>query len=136
MLPVRVGRRGKILLILAVIDVAYGLSLIAPPADPSSAATRWREIFLPLWVWGALWLVVAAILAVSAFMRHDAFGYSAAIGIKVIWALTTLVSWAFGGVPRGWVAAIIWLTFAEMVWIIAGWPEPYEPDLSTKRTHG
>lgn len=121
----RVGRRGSVLLILATVDVAFGASLIGPSAeDVGRAATAWRELYAPLWVWGGGWLIVAAILVVSAFMIHDEIGYVAAIAWKVLWALTTLTSWAVGGVPRGWVSSIVWAVVAAMVWVIASWPEP------------
>jgi|1185.fasta_scaffold220807_2 hypothetical protein len=125
----RIGRRGAILLILAVVDVAYGLSLMAPPPDSvGSAATVWRQHYAPLWVWGTGWLVIAAILIVSAFLRDDRFGYAAAIGWKIVWALTTLTSWIIGGVPRGWVQSIIWAVFAGMIVVDAGRPEDSRPE--------
>lgn len=121
----RIGRRGAILLILAVIDVSYGLSLIGPASETLGlAATRWREHYAPLWVWGLGWLVIAVILIVSAFLRNDRFGYAAAIGWKIAWSATTLASWIIGGVDRGWVSSIIWAVVAGMVLVIAGWPEP------------
>lgn len=124
----RLGRRGSILLILAVIDVAFGLSLIGPSAEAlNSRSTVWREHFAPTWAWGSAWLFVGAILCVSAFMRHDATGYAAAIGWKITWGVITLASWLFGGVERGWVGAIIWFVFAGMIVIISGWPEPVAP---------
>lgn len=129
----RIGRRGAILLILAVIDVAYGMSLIGPASETlGSAATVWRQHYAPLWVWGAGWLVIAAILIVSAFLRNDRFGYAAAIGWKIAWSVSTLASWIVGGVPRGWVSSIIWAVVAGMVMVIAGWPEPH----TTTRAEG
>ncbi|MFL6109949.1 MAG: hypothetical protein ACJ786_01130 [Catenulispora sp.] len=122
----RIGRRGAILLILAVIDVSYGLSLIGPPRETlSMAVMRWREHYAPLWAWGIGWLVIAAILIVSAFLRNDRFGYAAAIGWKIAWSLTTLASWIVGGVDRGWVSSIIWAVVAGMIVVIGGWPEPH-----------
>jgi hypothetical protein len=121
----RIGRRGAILLILSVIDIAYGLSLIGPASETLGlAATIWREHYAPLWVWGVGWLVIAAILIVSAFLRNDRFGYAAAIGWKIAWSLTSLASWIVGGVERGWVSSIVWAVVAGMIVVIAGWPEP------------
>jgi hypothetical protein len=121
----RIGRRGAILLILAVIDIAYGMSLVGPASETLGlAATIWREHYAPLWVWGVGWLVIAAILIVSAFLRNDRFGYAAAIGWKIAWSLTTLASWIVGGVERGWVSSIVWAVVAGMIVVIAGWPEP------------
>jgi hypothetical protein len=77
-----------------------------------------------VWVWGTGWLLVGFLLLFYALRRHDAVGYTSAIGWKIVWGLTTFASWAFGGVDRGWVASIIWLTFAGVVGVISGWPEP------------
>lgn len=133
----RVGRRGAILLILSVIDFAYGLSLVSPSADSVASSTvMWRQHYAPIWAWGAGWLIVGVILFVSAFLRNDAFGYAAAIGWKIIWSLTTLASWAFGDVDRGWVATIIWAVFGGMIWVISGWPEPVTPANGLPTTEG
>lgn len=121
----RLRHRGAILLILSLIDFAYGLSLISPAAESlGSAAVRWRELYAPLWAWGIAWVVVGAVLVFYAFRTHDAVGFTAAIGLKVVWGLTTLASWVLGDVQRGWVATIIWLVFAGMIAVIADWPEP------------
>lgn len=121
------GHRGAILLVLAVIDLAYGLSLVTPSHEAVSAdSIIWRQHYAPTWVWGIGWISVAVVLAVYAFRHNDAVGYAAAIGWKVAWGATTFASWAFGGVERGWLAAIIWLVFAGMVVIISDWPEPPE----------
>lgn len=121
----RPGRRGTILLILSAIDFAYGLSLVNPSEESlATTSARWREHYAPTGVWGLAWITVGAILLAWAFRRRDAVGYTAAIIWKVVWGLTTLASWLFGGVDRGWVATFIWFTFALMVWVISGWPEP------------
>lgn len=121
----RLGRRGTFLLLLAVIDVAYGYSLIGPSAEAStSSAVIWRQHFAPTLVWGGGWLLVGAILIVSAFMQHDAFGYATAIGWKILWSLMALLSWAFGDVDRGWVLAVIFGVFGGMVAVVSGWSEP------------
>jgi hypothetical protein len=121
----KLGHRGRILLVLAVVDFAYGYSLIGPSSEALAlAATIWRQHYAPLWVWGMGWLITGAIMAVSAFVLRDAIGYAAAIVWKILWSLTTLSSWMFGGVDRGWLGAVTWLVVAAMVWDISGWPEP------------
>lgn len=121
----RIGRRGGVLLLLALVDFAYGASLVSPSAESlSSASIMWREHYAPVWAWGLGWLVVGAILVAGAIVRRDAFAYAAAIGWKIIWSLTTLASWAFGNVDRGWVSTFIWGVVAGMIGVISGWPEP------------
>jgi hypothetical protein len=130
----RIGRRGAILLLFAVVDFSYGASLIVPSADSLSLeSTIWRQHYAPVWVWGAGWLIVSAILAVGAFMRNDDLAYAAAIGWKIIWALTTLASWVFGGVERGWVSTFIWGVVAGIVAVDSGRGEvPRRPEPATE----
>lgn len=121
----RLGHRGGVLLLLALIDFGYGLSLVAPNAELlATASAVWRQHYAPTWAWGLAWIMVGMVLLLYAFRRHDAVGYATAIAWKVAWALMTLASWAFGGVDRGWVATLIWLTFVGIVAIAADWPEP------------
>jgi hypothetical protein len=133
----RFGRRGSILLILGVFDMIFGWSISSPTTEQAtSAATVWRQHYLPLWVWGGGWIVVGIFLIFQAFLRHDALGYSLAICQKVIWGLVGITSWMFGGVDRGWVSGIVWLVFATMIGIISGWSEPPRRPTSTEEiTH-
>jgi hypothetical protein len=121
----RIGRRGGILLLFAVVDFAYGGSLLAPTAAATiGTAVGWRQHYAPIWVWGATWLFVGTVLMIGAFSRRDEFAYAVAIGWKIIWSLTSVASWLFGDVQRGWVSAFIWGFVAGIVGVISGWPEP------------
>lgn len=127
-LRARVGRRGTILLILAFIDFAFGGSLIFPTAASRIApAAVWRDHYAPTWMWGVAWMIVGAVLIVSAFMTNDEVGYTAAISLKIAWSLTALASWFLGGVERGWLSAAVWLVVSAMVYVISGWPEHGSP---------
>jgi hypothetical protein len=53
---------------------------------------------------------------------YDRYGFIAAIGIKVVWAILSFAGWLMADVTLGSVA--IWLGLAGLVWIISGWPEP------------
>lgn len=120
----KLGRRGSVLLVLGLFDVTNGWALLTlPPYLQQGAAAEWREHYAPSWLWGSLWLVVGVVLLVQMFQRRDMVAYSAAIGIKVLYALNAIASWAFGGVLRGWLSGLIWLAFAGMVYVISGWPE-------------
>jgi hypothetical protein len=128
MLGIRVlGHRGAILLILAVIDISFGLSLIIPVAGSHSPqSTIWREHYGSDRMWGAAWFVVAAVLVFYAFRRRDAVGYATAIGWKVTLGASSLASWGFGRVTAGWLLAVIWISVAALVLVISDWPEPVE----------
>lgn len=122
----RVGRRGLVLLILGAFDLVYGWSLMSLPV-PSSSSAAWREHYAPGWVWGGAWLLAGVVILGSAPLVRDIAGYVAGIAIKVLWGLQTIWSWAFGGVDRGWISGLVWLAFAGLVWVIAGWRENPPP---------
>jgi DMSO reductase anchor subunit len=123
----RAGRRGAALLVFAFIDVVLGWSLVDPSTRKQTAALPMYAAIqkaAPLPVWGALWLAVAAVCVVFAFRRRDAPAYACAVGIKLVWAVGFLASWAFYGAARSWLAAATWGVVAALVYLISGWPEP------------
>jgi hypothetical protein len=124
----RVGFRGATLLWLAFLDVIYGLSLVFPaPQVSRSASSRWIAEIAPLPAWGALWLLVAAVLIWCAFRRKDAPAFAAAVSIKVVWASLTTAGWILGEVDRGWVSGVVWAVFAGWAALVSRWPEPPKP---------
>lgn len=120
-----VGKRGRFLLFLALLDAVYSFSLAAPgEAARTTAQFVWLVSIAPLWLWSASWGVVGVILLWQAFCRRDMIGYAAAWALKVGWGVVCLGGWLFGDVERGYVAAAIFLVFAWIVSVIAGWEEP------------
>jgi hypothetical protein len=120
----RIGRRGAALLFFAFLDLVYCWSLLDPPA---SARRSPSFVFLagvaPLWAWAAAWGGVGVTCLVFALRREDAPAFTAAIGLKVMWGLLFAGGWLFAGLERGYVSAAVWLAFASLVGLLAGWPE-------------
>lgn len=113
-----VGRRGTVLLILAAIDVGYGLALLAgytPATDATSIA--------PAATWGTIWFVAAVLLGLGAFSLADRLGYAAAALLKFGWAALIIIGPA-DGTPGRWGPAMPWLGLAGLIILTAGWPEP------------
>jgi hypothetical protein len=121
----RLGRRGGALLFFAMLDLFYFFNLMFPSKLARSSGTFvFLATVVPLWTWALLWGVVGVVCLVCAFRRRDQVGFSAAIGLKVLWGLVCMGAWWWGGVERAYVTAVVWLAFAGLVGILAGWPEP------------
>jgi hypothetical protein len=116
----RVGRRGAFLAFLAILDWAYGSSLIAAPAPNRQAL----NLLFPYPVWGWVWIGVGVICAAGVPVVFDRVSFAFAAMLKFCWALLFTDVWLAGHLARGWVAVIVWLAFGLTVLVVAGWPEP------------
>lgn len=120
----RVGRRGASLLFLALLDVVYAFSLAWPQAESErNPSVLYIADLAPLWMWAGLWLSVGVVCLAGAFARHDRWAFTVAVGLKLLWGCTYLFGWLVGGLDRGWVAAVVWLGFAALFYLISTWPE-------------
>ena len=124
----RVGRRGAALLTFAFIDLVIGYSLLDPAAQPRTPTALQSYgamlALAPFPIWGWLWIAVGVLCGAQAFWVRDIVGFTAAIAIKVVWAILFAASWLLYDAPRGFMGAATWLVIAAFVAIIAGWAEP------------
>lgn len=121
----RIGHRGTALLFFAAVDVVYAVSLMsATPGMLASPTYAFLAQLLPIPVWAGVWLGVGLLCLVQACLRSDRLAFAAASFLKVAWGLTHLIGWIVVDLPRGYLAAAIWLAFAGFVQVISTWPEP------------
>ena len=118
----RVGRRGAFLAFLAVLDAAFGYSLLTVPR----AALARADFILPVHAWGWTWIGTGVICASGILARKDRVQYTAAALLKTAWGLLYAWLW-WQGVPAAWVSVTVWLAFALVVVLVAGWPEEAAP---------
>lgn len=118
----RVGRRGAFLAFLALLDLAYGWSLL----ETTPAQQRALDLLLPWQAWAVIWLIVGAVCAAGTLLRTgaDRLAFSLAAALMTCWALVFVRVWLYDHLPRGWVSVVIWLAFAAVVLLVSSWPEP------------
>lgn len=116
----RIGRRGAFLIFLAFLDFVYGYYLVYPPPQ-APAITRYFPV-LPAEFWGGWWIATGVLCIAGAFMRSDRIAYGMAATIKAAWGLRYIYLWYLHA-PLAWVSATIWMIFAGVILVIAGWPE-------------
>lgn len=114
-----VGRRGAFLAFLAILDLAYGYSLLA-----TTGPQRLVNLLLPWQVWGWIWIAVGVVCLSGVPVRVDRVQFAVAATVKAAWGLLYVHVWLIQGLPRGWVSVVVWLTFAFTVVVVSGWPEP------------
>lgn len=120
----RLSQRGTCLLLIAVLDLVYAQGLAC--ADQATRATPTYAFLagiLPLEMWACMWAAVGCLALAQAWVRSDWLAYTAATGLKIAWALLHLGAWMFGVLPRGYVAAAIWLLAAGFVMVMSTVPK-------------
>ncbi len=118
-----VGRRGASLLFLAEVDIFYAASLMWPsPASQQTPTNLFFASLLPLDLWAAMWAAVGLTCIAYAFRHHDRVAFTAAIGVKTLWAGFAVIGVFAGGVPVSTPA--IWISFGGFVWLVSDWRDP------------
>ncbi len=115
----RIGRRGAALLFFAVLDLVYCYALMNPPTVITEAYS-WPRQLMPLGVWAALWGFCGILCLAFAFLPRDTTAFTAVAALKVTWGLLFLLGQLLGRIERGYVSAVIWLSFAAFIYLIAG----------------
>lgn len=116
----KTGNRGKFLGFLAMLDLIYGYSLITLPVF-----YRDIDLLLPVSVWAWIWIASGVNCLTGAFISDDRLPFAVASLVKTFWGMLYAYLWLSSSpVPRPWASAAIWLTFAGIVIMISGWPEP------------
>lgn len=118
----RLGRRGVVLLFLALLDMLYPIGLAGQPA-PARAG---YELIAPWQVWAGVWAVTGVLCGVGAFVVRDRVAFAAAVAVKILWGTASLVAWVWGLSPRGWLSALVWLAFAAMIAVVSTWREEWD----------
>lgn len=128
----RIRRRGSALLFFALIDLTLGSQFLLEPAQSKTVPLyKYADTIAPLQVWGVAWITVGVLCLVHAFKVSDRVAFAAATMLKVAYGLVAIFGWLLAGVPRGYLAAAVWIAFAGFVTIIATWPEADRRDTAT-----
>lgn len=117
----RLGRRGAVLAIFGVIDLAQAATLIFPTGS-LGASYEWFGSIAPLLSWAFLWAFVGVVCLVHALRQDDHLAYVVAIGAKVVWGIGCFAAWVISDVTI--LGGVLWIALAGIAAVIAGWAEP------------
>jgi hypothetical protein len=119
------GRRGAFLTFLTILDFSYGYALATASVR---SLPRGPDLFLPMHVWGWVWVGAGVVCASGIFLRRDWLQYWFAAVLKACWAAVWADIWIVQHVPATWISIVIWAAFSLTVLLIGGWPEYVQPD--------
>ena len=128
----RLGRRGRVLLILGTGKVCYGVGFIVDP--PPARGLELLTMMCSLQSWSWLWIVCGSITAVSAFLRvwNDRWGFVAALVPPTVWGTAYAVSFTSGIYTRG-IFPFIWYATSHVAFIVWASRVPEEVPRKTAR---
>lgn len=109
---------GAGLAILGLMCLGRGSSYIGYEPTRSHPA----ESLLPMAVWAAVWMAIAAWCFVSAIWHRTlgaALALGAGIGLHLLWGMSFVRAWGIGDFERGWVTAVGYFGFAlAIMWAV------------------
>jgi len=104
-----------------LLGYAYAVATI-PHSVRTSLSTATE--FVPLRVYGVLWLVAGAYCVVSGLALRRIGGFTVATGMFTLWGLAYLIGWLHGDPGRGWVTAALFGGLARAVYCVSGLVDP------------
>lgn len=122
------GRHSLVLFIAGLSFVAMGISMFFYiPGGPRIQALQIAVAWMPIEMWGLVFVCVGAVVVVSArWPVHAAgWGYSVLTGLSVGWSATYFFGWLFGdSPPSNLTYTVYWGLLAFLWWAISGLLNP------------
>lgn len=120
-------RHSLVLAVAGLLYVFLGLTYIITPVDPARAeAFRIPLLWLPLPVWGCLWVTTGLLAIISARWppASETWGYSAMAGTAALWASFLAGGVALGAPATNLTGTLVFALLAFLWWAIAGLLNP------------
>lgn len=121
--------RAAFLLLIGVMQILYGLGLLAASGHHAGALHWWpgavnQVADLPLRAWGIIWVAVGVVLTVTFWCHRDRWQFVLAAVLNATWACLAVQRWLVTREPGAWAPAAIYTTIAVAVLLICIWPDP------------
>lgn len=120
--------RSLLLLVLAFYSsrMTLGFLIFPPSQSGDNNAVTILETYLPIQIYGALWLVVTLSLLWAAFTRSDALALGLHSGMNTLWFISYI--WDFFADPgssRAWMPALLYLGLVLLTLVASREENPY-----------
>lgn len=141
----RLGRRTLILLHCGTVWLITGWAIQAVPVERFSQPGPDDALqILDSPAWSLMWIVGGTLAILNALLRkpwngRDVLGFLGLTTPPFVWLLAYLwsaivyVTTGTDGNPRAWLGVLTWYLVSAFVLIVAGWPDPDDPDIDHRR---
>lgn len=118
-------RRSAFLVLFGIAFSVIGYSYIRGPAAPNLQEQLHLALaVVPLWFFGAVWLVCGLVAIATGITRwQKPLGFAALTFIATMWGGCYFAGWLAGDAPVGYRTAVVFWVIAGAVHIVAGMVE-------------
>lgn len=128
-LTARARFRSTFLIILGLIQVPYGIALLA--SQHGHAAIHWwpgafhQVDGVPVTFWAWVWITCGTIVLATCWTRHDQIPFALSVMLNFTWAsLAIQRGFEPPREPGAWGPGVIYLGISVGVLMISAWPDP------------
>lgn len=122
------SRRDAVLVIFGLCWLLIGWSYLHIPdaIHPQlKRSLRFALSVAPIDVYAWGWILAGALAVLGGvFRRCNSLGFAAAVVMPLLWSLAYFTAQVQDNIPRAWVSGVIFGSFAAVLAVVAGMPEP------------
>lgn len=105
------------------LGLGFAYAVVSVPHTTRSSLSTVTD-YVPLHVFGYLWLAVGVYCVLAGFLDWKVFGFAIGIIMPTVWGFMYLVCWFNGDPGRGWVTCGIFWAIAGAMFCVAGLVDP------------
>lgn len=121
-------KHSQVVAVAGLVYAMYGVALTTiPPTDSRARGLELAIDWMPLQLWGVIWVAVGALALLSSRWppASETWGYSAMAGLAALWSVFYLLGIIVFGAPMSGVAGtLVWGLVAFLWWGISGLRNP------------
>lgn len=120
-------RHSLVLAVAGTVYVLVGVSyIVAEPTPSRESALRLAIAWMPLSIWGVVWIVVGLLAFLSARWppTSETWGYTTMTGLAAAWSAFYALGILLGSPAQNVSGVLVWGLVAFMWWAISGLVNP------------
>lgn len=121
----RPDRRDTYLLIKGAMHILVGYAYaLAPVPSATRNSLSTATDYIPLWVYGCLWIAAGVYIIVAALSTRPIGGWTVGVFTPALWGVLYTICWLHGDPGRGWVLGGVFCCIAGAMYCACGLIDP------------